>query len=243
MFNTTPQYYLNFYNPLMGKYENYSRQQKAQKNKFTGAEFFKFSDKNTEQVVKELKALKGNEFISVDEYFAVINKVNSAQQTEFITLINKLSKNQDKFISTLLEFINVFLKTMSDDQAVGKVLDEEQNALKKSYIPTVIRIQKTMLGDLRSELEAAQRSRWKIFAGVPILNFIAFKQRLNRIGKFSRAMAATNILSIRLFKMFDNDKIKKEITQAYEEFADADVLEPKLKFDKYSEYIANAIRT
>lgn len=243
MFATAQQCYLNFYNPLIGRtYNAYPHLQKSKEAQITIEDFFNFSMKNVGWVVKELEPLKDKEFIAVDDYLAALQKVNAVHKAEFLRAIQRIANNQDQIIAGSLELINTSLKMISDEQTMEKMLESEKDLIKKSYFPAVIRIQKTVLGDLRDELENAQKSPWKIAARIPLLKYFALGQRLKKLQNFNRAMAATNILVIRLIKMFDKDKIKKEVTQAYEEFADASMLEPKHKFDKYNEYIANVIR-
>lgn len=234
------------YNPLVNRtYSEYGWEQGYghEKREFTIEHLLKFSEENVDWVLKELEPLKDKEFISVDDYLCALQKVNVTHKPEFIKNLQKLADNQDAIITNLLGMINTVLQIVSDEQALKKIAPTETDLTKKAYYPSLLRIQKTMLGNLRGELIKSQKSSWRFLAKVPALRYVALIKRLQGIKRFNRAVAATSILGIRFFNFFDKDKIKKEITQAYEEFATAKILEPKYKFDKYSEYLANAIQT
>ncbi|MBN2067556.1 MAG: hypothetical protein JW744_03750 [Candidatus Diapherotrites archaeon] len=243
MFVNVKQGYLNFHNPLIDEaYDKYISIQKTEEVKPTLEDFFQFCINDAELVVKELENLTGKEYITIEDYLAATTKVNKLHMKELLKVVQLMVNKQDQLLVKISEFINTSLKIISDEQAMEKAIADEKDLLKKSYFPTVIRIQKTLLGEFRKEVIKAQKNHWKILAPIPGLKYFAFGKRTHNFRKFARTIAATNILVIRLVKLFDKDKIKKEITQAYEEFAKAGILEPKHKFDRYNEYIANAIK-
>lgn len=244
MFVNNEKNCFELYNPLLGEaYHKYLNLQHASKAKFSLEDILAFSTKQAELLIKELENHQDKEYIIVDNYLQIVNRINQTQKAEILKTAKLIVNNQNEFFNKFLELINASLNIMSDEQSMEKEFGSEKDMIKKAYFPAVIRIQKTVLGEFRKELEKGQKSSWSILAKIPILNYMAFGKRTKGFIKLNRAMAATNIVSIRLTSLFDKNKIKKEITQAYNEFAEANMLTPKYKFDKYSEYIANAIKT
>lgn len=236
---TAEQSYFSFFNPLLERvYNNYLHYEKStSKNLEEVITLFSSYEK---EISEKLLTLDKKEFITIDDYFNASTNIN-LKKNDRARLNKLLIVNQNEIILTLLNSTNWALKKMSDEQFIDEISNEVKDTTTKAYYPTVIRIQKILLGNLRDDLEKAYKSNWRAFSKIPIINIFGFLIRLMPISTLNRSMAASSILIIRLTRIFDKNKIKKEITQAYEEFATAGLLESKYKYDNYSKFIGSII--
>lgn len=232
---------LGFVNPLVYKnYEIHLKEEFAED--YSIKKFFESSGKFYELICKRYKTVAQTKPVLVDEYLQLTKNIFTQNRTESAKLFSLLIKNQDEFVNDFLVLVNNLNAVISDKTKTSQIIDKENDTIRKTYLLTVIDIQKKLLVRLKKELEKSKNTKFGVLSRVPILNAFLLGYRLRFLKRIERPIAAMNILVLRLTNSFDKDKMKTEINQAYEEFAKAGILESSRNYDKYNKYIGQVIK-
>lgn len=232
---------IGFVNPLV--YKNYKTHLKREFAKdYSIKKFFESSEKLYEIIRREYKKIAQTKPVSVDEYLQVTKNIFTQNRTKTAKSFSLLVKNQDEFINHFSILVNDLNDIISDKTKTSKIIDKESDTIKRTYLLTVMDIQKKLLVHLKKKLKKSKNKKLGILSKIPIINAFLLAYRLRFFKKIERAIAAMNILVLRLTNSFDRDRIKIEINQAYEEFARAGLLEPSRQYDNYNKYIGQIIR-
>lgn len=236
------------YNPLFGfvnplVYKNYETHLKREfAEDYSIQKFFESSEKFYGLIRGKYKTIAQTKPVLVDDYLQLMKNIFAQNRTETAKIFSLLIKNQDEFVNDFLVLINTLNSIISDKTKTSQIIDKESDTIKKTYLLTIIDIQKKLLVQLKKELEKSKNIRFGILSKVPILNAFLLSYRLRFLKKIERPIAAMNILVLRLTNSFDKDKMKTEINQAYEEFAKAGILESSRNYDNYNKYIGQIIK-
>ncbi|MDO8538294.1 MAG: hypothetical protein Q7S21_05400 [archaeon] len=222
-------------------YRNYEKHLKDEIDSNFVEEFFKSAISHYGTIGQKFKELNNQEYVTVDDYIGIIKNITLMNKQEMKTTTIMMINNQDEFINQLLTAIAGLYGVISDKSALNEIINKEPNAIKRTYFVTVMEMQKKLLLGLKKELENNKKN-FGLLSKIPIINAFVFAARISFFKKLERASAANNILVLRYLVSFDKEKIKKEINQAFEEFAKAGLLEETSNYNEYNKYIGGIIK-